>query len=122
MASERADDRHDRRVEAMTGWEKLGERWVDGRVDRDTIHVGRSEGRFRRVMVKAEHSALELFDIRFVFADGSDFSPNTRIVFGENTRSSVIDLPGGARVIQRVEFRTGNLPGGGKAQLEVWAQ
>ena len=41
IAADRADDRHDRRVEAMTGWEKLGERWVDGRVDRDSIHVGR---------------------------------------------------------------------------------
>jgi hypothetical protein len=32
----------------------------------------------------------------------------------------VIDLPGGARVIRRVEFRYGNLPGGGRARVELW--
>jgi hypothetical protein len=34
----------------------------------------------------------------------------------------VIDLPGGARSIKKVEFRYGNLPGGGRAQLELWAR
>jgi hypothetical protein len=119
---ERRDDRQDRRTEALTGWEKLGERWVDGKVDRDAIDVGAREGRFRRVMLKVEHSAMELYDIRFVFGDGSDFSPNTRIAFDKDSRTRTIDLPGGARIIRRVEFRTGNLPGGGRAQLEVWAQ
>lgn len=121
-ADERRDDRRDRRVEAMTGWEKLGERWVDGKVDRDAIHVGAREGRFRRVMIKVEHSALELFDIKFVFGDGSEFSPDTRLVFNKDTRSRVIDLPGAARIIRRVEYRAANLPGGGRAQVEVWGQ
>ena len=31
-------------------------------------------------------------------------------------------LPGGARAIKRVDFRYGNLPGGGKAQLELWGK
>lgn len=119
---ERRDDRADRREEALTGWEKLGERWVDGKVDRDAIHVGAREGRFRRVTIKVEHSALELFDVRFVFGDGSEYSPDTRLVFGKDTRSRVIDLPGAARIIRRVEFRTANLPGGGRAQIEIWAQ
>jgi len=34
----------------------------------------------------------------------------------------VIDLPGSERVIRTVEFRYGNLPGGGRAQAELWAQ
>jgi hypothetical protein len=121
-ADERRDDRRDRRVEAMTGWEKLGERWVDGKVDRDAIHVGAREGRFRRVIIKVEHSALELVDVKLVFGDGSEFSPETRLVFGKDTRSRVIDLPGRARIVRRVEFRAVNLPGGGRAQVEIWAQ
>jgi hypothetical protein len=40
--------------------------------------------------------------------------------FAPNTKTRVIDLPGGARVIRRVEFRYGNLPGGGRAQVELW--
>lgn len=121
-AAERRDDRHDRRVEATTGWDKLGERWVNGGADRDVIPVGRHDGRFAVIKLKAEHSALELFDVKVVFGDGTSFSPNTRLVFGQGAWSRTIDLPGGNRVIRRVEFRYGNLPGGGRAQLELWAK
>jgi len=119
--AERADNRHDRRVEAVTGWSKLGQRWVNGRADRDVIHVGAIDGRFGRIKLKAEHSALELYDVRVFFGDGTSFSPGTRLVFGQGSWSRDIDLPGGQRVIRRVEFRYGNLPGGGRAQLELWA-
>lgn len=119
-AAERRDDRRDADVDAHSRWDKLGERWVNGRADRDTIHVGRRDGRFRKLQVVVEHSALEMFDVRVVFADGSTYSPPTRMVFARNTKSRVIDLPGGARVIRRVEFRYGNLPGGGRAQVELW--
>ncbi|MBK9034849.1 MAG: hypothetical protein IPL61_26900 [Myxococcales bacterium] len=121
-AAERRDDARDHRVEAMTGWDKLGERWVNGRADRDVIPVGRDDGRFTTIKLKAEHSALELFDVVVVFGDGTSFSPGTRLVFGQGAWSRDIDLPGGNRAIRRVEFRYGNLPGGGKAQLELWAR
>ena len=55
-----------------------------------------------------------------VFGDGTSFSPDTRLTFGQGSWSRDIDLPGGNRVIKRVEFRYGNLPGGGRAQLELW--
>src|SRR5436190_17016871 len=96
---------------AYAGWERLGERWVNGRADRDIVHVGRKEGRFHRIQIVVESSALEMFDVLVVFGDGSTYSPSTRLVFEPNTKSRVIDLPGGARVIRRVEFRYGNLPG-----------
>ena len=57
-----------------------------------------------------------------MFADGTSFSPGTRLVFGQGSWSRDIDLPGGGRAIRRVEFRYGNLPGGGKSQLELWAR
>jgi hypothetical protein len=115
-----ADTRADRSTEVMTGWTKLGERWVDGKLDGDVIQVGRDDGRFRAVTIKVEHSALELYDVRIVFGDGTSFSPETRLVFRPETRSRVIDLPGGNRVIRRVEFKYANLPGGGRAQIELW--
>jgi hypothetical protein len=119
-AAERRDDRRDAYADAHSRWDKLGERWVDGRVDRDVIHVGRREGRFRRLQLVVEHSALEMYDVRIVFGDGSVYSPPTRIVFSPGSKTRVIDLPGGARAIRRVEFAYGNLPGGGRAQVEVW--
>jgi hypothetical protein len=104
------------------GWIKLGDRTVDGRRDRDVIPVGRREGAFRRIMIVVENSAVEMHDVVVNFGDGSHFSPATRLVFGANTRSGVIDLPGSERVIRSVEFRYGNLPGGGRADVELWAR
>jgi hypothetical protein len=119
---ERHEVRRERAVVSRADWTKLGERWVEGTHDRDVISVGARDGRFRRIMLVVEHSALEMFDVVVTFGDGSRFSPPTRHVFSPETRSSVIDLPGADRVIRSVEFRYGNLPGGGKAQLELWAQ
>lgn len=117
--AERRDDRNDRRFDRNSQWDKLGERWVDGRVDRDAVPVGRRE-RYQRIMLVVEHSAVELYDVVIVFGNGEVYSPGMRLVFGQGTTSREIDLPGGARHVQRVEFRYGNLPGGGRAQIEVW--
>ncbi len=121
-SDERRDRREDARPEALVGWTKLGERWVTGAVDHDTIAVGAAEGTYSRILLRVEHSALEMFDVVVTFGDGSSFSPPTRHVFNPGTNSHTIDLPGNRRVIRRVDFRYGNLPGGGRAQLELWAR
>ena len=113
---------HAYRAEPRGDWNKLGERWVDGTRDRDFIFVDTRARAYRRLMIVVENSALEMNDVVVHFADGSDFSPQTRHIFAANTRSHVIDLPGSWREIRSVEFRYGNLPGGGRAQAELWAQ
>lgn len=120
--AQRADARRDYNIDNRSDWHKLGELSVDGRLDRDAINLHPMEQRFRRLMLVVEHSALELYGIHVIFEDGSHFTPGHRLVFAENTRSREIDLPGGNRRIARIEFRYGNLPGGGKAQLEVWGR
>jgi hypothetical protein len=119
---ERRDDARDSTAEAMTGWSRLGERWVNGGADHDAIVVGAVEGTFTSIALRVEHSALELFDITVTFGDGTTWSPGTRLVFAEDTSSRTIDLPGGARIIRRVDFHYANLPGGGRAQLELWGR
>lgn len=119
---ERIDDRQDRVAEAMTGWTRLGERWVQHGADHDTIAVGARDGTFRQIAVRVEHSTLQMFDITITFGDGTTFSPQTRLIFAPDTATRTIDLPGDARVIRRVDFRYGNLPGGGRAQVELWAR
>lgn len=118
-AGERRDDRADARFDAHSKWDKLGERWVDGQVDHDVIPVGRRE-RYSSIKLVVEHSAVEIFDVVVVFGNGETFAPGTRLVFGQGTTSRTIDLPGGLRHIERIEFRYGNLAGGGRAQVEVW--
>ncbi|MBA3502523.1 MAG: hypothetical protein H0T65_19325 [Deltaproteobacteria bacterium] len=117
--SERRDDRGDRAFDRNSQWDKLGERWVNGRVDRDMIAVQRRE-RYSKIKIVVEHSALELHDIVIHFGNGEVFSPGARLIFGEGSTSREIDLPGGLRHIERIELVSGNLPGGGRAQVEVW--
>ena len=116
------DARRDAAFDARSGWDKLGERMVDGKVDRDTIAVGRADGKFTRIQIIVEMSSLVMDDVVVTFGDGTTFSPATRLVFEQNTKSRVIDLPGGARVIRKVDFKYGNLPGGGRAQVELWGK
>jgi hypothetical protein len=116
------DDKKDAYVDARSGWDKLGERRVDGTVDYDVIEVGAKEGKYRKVMLIIEQSSLELYSVKFTFGDGTDYSPSVSYTFGPNESTRVIDLPGGDRVIRKVEFKYSNLPGGGKAQVELWAK
>jgi len=117
---EHRDDRRDAIADANSPWDKLGERWIQGGNDVDVIHVGKADGRYTRLKLVAEHSALELFDVVVTFGNNEQWSPNTRLVFGQGTTTRTIDLPGEARFIKHVAFHYGNLPGGGRAQLELW--
>ena len=100
----------------------LGEQAVKGKRDRDVIMVGRREGRFTRLMLVVEDSDLEVHSMEVVFAGGDRFNPRLRHVFREEDRTRPIDLPGNSRAIERIEFRYGNLPGGGAARVQVWAR
>jgi hypothetical protein len=103
------------------GWEKLGQREVDGKVDHDVIEVGRADGRFRTIVLEVKDGSMEMFDMVVTFGDGERFEPKTRLVFDANTRSREIALPGGERIIKRVDFKYGNIPGGGRARVELFA-
>jgi hypothetical protein len=104
------------------GFDFLGERTVDGAVDRDSIQVGRRDGRFRAIMLVVERAPVEIYDVVVTFGNGEHFEPRTRLAFGPDTRSRTIDLPGGSRVIERVDFRYGNVHAGTRAKVELWAR
>lgn len=105
-----------------TGWVKLGEREVNGRVDHDRITVGRHDGKFTKLTLYVEKSDLELLDFEVAFGNNERFHPEVRHVFREGARTRVIDLPGDVREIKWIEFRYRNLPGGGSARVQVWAK
>jgi len=85
-------------------WELLGRKEVSFIVERDTIEVGRAEGRFHALKLVVEGAPVEMRDIRVTFGDGSTFHPETRLNFAENSVSRTIDLPGRGRVIRRIDF------------------
>jgi hypothetical protein len=105
-----------------TGWTLLGERTINGRgrEDRDVISVGRYEGRFSKLTLVAFDSDFEMLDFTVRFGRGTPWSPRTAHYFREGSRTRVIDLPGDDRTIKDIELRYRNIPGGGKARVQVW--
>jgi len=85
-------------------WELLGRKEVSFLVERDTIDVGRSQGRFRQLKFIVEGAPVEMRDVRVTFGDGSTFHPETRLEFGRNSESRAIDLPGRDRYIRKIDF------------------
>ncbi len=55
------------------GWELLGQREADLRMDRDRIEVGRREGTFREIRVAVHGAPVEMYDVVVTFADGNTF-------------------------------------------------
>jgi hypothetical protein len=104
-------------------WDHLGMRQVDFRVDHDAV-VAVGRGAFRSVRIDVEGGDLELFDIKVTFGNGETFSPATRVYFREGTRSRVIDLPGAARIIRRIDFfyRSAVFGGQGRATVHVYGR
>jgi hypothetical protein len=85
-------------------WQLLGSRRVSFSAEKDVIEVGVREGLFNAIRVEVQDGDLEMYNIRVVFGNGTAWSPDTRVAFRERSRSRVIDLPGEARVIRRIEF------------------
>ena len=106
----------------QTGWVKLGERVVQGKNDTDTIPVGRQQGNFTRLMLTVAGSEVEMHDMQIEFGNGQKWDPQVRHFFRERSATRSIDLPGVQRKINKVMFKYGNLPGGGRAKVELWAQ
>ena len=105
------------------GWTMIGERRVDSnREDADRIDVPRWERRFRKLTVVVLDSDLEMIDLSIKFGRGEPFHPEVKAFFRENTRTKVIDLPGDERAVKWIEFKYRNLPGGGRARVQVWAK
>jgi len=105
MGEERARDLANPVIDVVAGWEKLGERSVDGyNTDHDLIQVGPIEGRFSRLMLRVSGGDLVIQRCLIVFSDGEHYYPRVQLDFKEGSRAHEIDLPGKRLAINRVEF------------------
>jgi len=86
-------------------WDDLGCKQVSfiGR-DRDSIRVGRREGRFKAIRLEARNNDVEMLDLKVVYANGApdDIPVRSHIRAGSKTRP--LDLKGGERAIQQIDM------------------
>lgn len=87
------------------GWEQLGCRQVSfiGK-DRDSIQVGRREGRFKAIRLSAKGNDVEMLDLKVIYANGEpdDIPVRSNIRAGSQTRA--LDLKGRERAIQQIDM------------------
>jgi len=88
----------------MARWEELGCGKVGIKPDRDTIRVGRREGRFSAIKLIVRGSKIELIDLTVVYERGPPDQIVVRKKIGDGDETPPLDLRGERRVIDRVDL------------------
>ena len=119
----------DRWVRGKVGpqWELMTKQVVNFRDDRDHINVGnagRHNGRFTRVMIRAEGAPVEIRRMVINFDNGEKFEAiNQRTRLDDNSGGLIIDLPGHRRDIDSIDlnyFSVNNNQRDGRGTLLVY--
>lgn len=93
------------RDKRFPGFKHLASRTVDFGRDTDVMVIGDSHGAFKSLTIEVEDGELEMHDITITFGNGKQHSPEVKHEFKEGSRSRVIDLPGEARIVERITFK-----------------
>jgi len=105
------------------GFSLLGTREVNFRTEQDVITVTRASGLLRRLLIVPRINPVEIYNVRVVFENGPDFDAPVREKLFVGRDRLMIDLPGEARRVRRVEFRyrmiTRDIR---RAVVELWGQ
>ena len=111
------------RVLSAFSWEKLGQRKVNFKADRDEIGVGTYEGFYDALQVKVRNGAINMLRMVVHFGNGETQEIELRSNFTDGSVSRVIGLPGNRRMISKVVFwyETKDFAGS-KAIVELWGR
>ena len=104
-------------------WEKLGQRKVNFKVDRDEIS-GRWDGVFRKLQVKVRGGSVNMKKMVVHFHNGQTQEIELKNNFTDGSESRVVDLPGNRRIIDKVVFwyEATSSTEGNKPTVELWGR
>jgi hypothetical protein len=85
-------------------WEELGCGKVGIKPDRDSIRVGRREGRFSAIKLAVRGNKIEIMDLTVVYDRGPPDELRVRSKIGDGGETGPLDLKGERRVIDRVDL------------------
>ena len=95
-------------------WKIIGERSVKFSSDKDVIKVGGNDW-YTKLKIKVVDAPLHIADMDIIFENGEKMDVAIRENIRQGGESRIIDLPGGERRIDKIEFRyrtTGRLRNG----------
>ncbi len=108
-------------MQAMAAsWVTLGSRTVHFFIDHDSIHVGLTGGLFTKLRLGVTSNTVLMENLHVTFGNGTTQDVPLRFLFLPGTMSRVIDLPGAARFIRRIDMTYSRLPIGGTAVVTAY--
>ena len=108
---------------APGGWEKLGEKKVDYKIDRDVINVSYRDGTFKKLRFVVTKGSLNMHNCVVHFANGEEQDINLKHDFTRGSLSREIDLQGNNRFIDKITFWYDTKGySNNKAELAVWGK
>jgi len=78
--------------------------------DRDTIRVGRREGRFKAIRLHVRGADVEVLDLKVIYANGEPDDIQVRHFIRQGERTRPLDLRGRERAIDRVDMLYRTVP------------
>ena len=78
--------------------------------DRDSIRVGRREGRFRAIRLHVRGADVEMLDLKVIYANGDPDDLPVRHLIRQGERTRPLDLRGRERSIDRVDMAYRTIP------------
>jgi hypothetical protein len=105
------------------GWELLGEKLVNDRLDHDALLVTALRGDFRSIMIRVKSASVDFKKVVVVYANGQRQEVELRNTIPAGGSSRVIDLQGNDRIIREIEFwYDANTIRGRKALVRVFGR
>lgn len=104
-------------------WMFLGDKKVAFGADHDVINFGNWKDDVRQVKIKVTDGPLKMFSMKIHFDNGTMQNVELRNHFAQGSESRVIDLDGGLRHLNKIEFwyETKGFARG-KARVAVWGR
>lgn len=103
------------------GWERLGKEKVNSRMDRDEMRIA-SKGFIKQLVVEVRGSAVYFESVKVHLGNGEVLDLPIRSIVKDGERSRVMDLPGNARIINKVIFMHQKVKGDTKAEVILWGR
>ena len=104
-------------VAAAGDWMQLGQQYVDYRSKAVVVAVKADAPTLNQLKLQVKESALEIDSVKVYLAGGDSFDVALKAYVAAGRETRAIDIPGGPKSVEKVEFTYHDGSGSGKLAL-----
>ena len=91
-------------VAGAADWQQLGQQYVDYRTSPVVIQVKPEAPPVSQLKLQVRDSAVEISSVKVVLSSGESFDVTLKVWVAPGRETRAIDVPGGPKAVQKVEF------------------